>query len=126
MSAQYVVVTHYAPNPSRRPVVHVWGPYPTRSKAASAVARMRRADRHDYPDTADRGELPRLRDPAVTPLALALALAAVLTVTAVCGRWARRSTAAGVVTVVGLFTVAALTAALVGALVGAPMTGAGR
>lgn len=48
MTAQYVVVTYYAPHPDKRPVVHAWGPYPTRSQAATAKARMRRRVVRDY------------------------------------------------------------------------------
>lgn len=49
---QFVVVSHYVPSGEKTPVVHVWGPWPTRSKATTAKQRMRRNDHRDYPDKA--------------------------------------------------------------------------
>lgn len=44
---QFVLVTHYQPPEGKPPIVHVWGPWPTRAKAAAARQRMRRADKDD-------------------------------------------------------------------------------
>lgn len=49
---QFVVVTHYRPPEATVPIVHVWGPWPTRSKATTAKNRMQRNDHRDYPDKA--------------------------------------------------------------------------
>lgn len=50
---QYAVVTHYQPPGDKPPIVHVWGPWPTRAKATAARRRMQRDDERDDPRRAD-------------------------------------------------------------------------
>jgi hypothetical protein len=44
----YVVVSFYQPPGEKPPVVHVWGPWPTRNKAVTAKGRMHREQVRAY------------------------------------------------------------------------------
>lgn len=48
MIEQFVVVTEYHPAVDMKTIVHVWGPWPTRSRATTAKDRMRREDRRSF------------------------------------------------------------------------------
>jgi hypothetical protein len=45
---QWVIVSVYRKMAPGRPVVHLYGPYPNRSRAKSAIGRMRHADRTEH------------------------------------------------------------------------------
>jgi hypothetical protein len=46
---QYVYVTFYQPPGDKPPVVHVWGPYPNRTTAITAMRRSKRSDEREDP-----------------------------------------------------------------------------
>lgn len=50
---QYVIITHYQPpGENKRPIVHVWGPLPSRGRALTVQQQMRRTDWDSYGEDA--------------------------------------------------------------------------